>query len=172
VLAANHQSYLDAMALIDAIPRPLVFVAKSELTEAAWIRVFLKRLGTVFVERFDLQSGAADAERFSRVLTRDGILAFFPEGTFRTEPGLLGFRMGAFVAAAQHDLPILPVAIVGTRKIMTGTRFVPRPGYCRVVIGDPVNPAGRDWKDAVSLRDTTRQFVLSVTGEEDLNLVR
>jgi 1-acyl-sn-glycerol-3-phosphate acyltransferase len=168
VLAANHQSYLDAMVLIEAIPRPLTFVAKRELADRAWLRVFLERLGTVFVDRFDPRSGADDSRRFSEVIQRGEVLAFFPEGTFRVEPGLLRFRMGAFVAAMEQGLPILPVAISGTRDIMAGDSFLPRPGRCRVTIGDQVEPGGRDWKDAVDLRNSTRQFILDATGETDL----
>ena len=168
VLVANHQSYLDAMTLIEAVPRPLSFVAKRELAEMPWLRVFLERLGILFVERFDPQSGANDAKRFYAVLQRGEILAFFPEGTFRDETGLLPFRMGAFVAAAEQDLPILPVALHGTRDIMTGDSLLPHPGSCRVTIGRPLVPAGRDWKHAVELRDATRQFLLDTTGEPDL----
>jgi 1-acyl-sn-glycerol-3-phosphate acyltransferase len=168
VLAANHQSYLDSLAIIEAIPRPLAFIAKRELAGRTWIRLFLERLGTLFVERFDPHGGTADAERFSVALRRGDVLAFFPEGTFREAPGLLPFRMGAFVAAAQHDLPILPVAVTGTRQVMTGDRFVPRPGRCRVQIAIPLAPAGRDWEHAVALRDATRKALLGATGEPDL----
>jgi 1-acyl-sn-glycerol-3-phosphate acyltransferase len=168
VLAANHQSYLDALAIIAAVPRPLSFVAKRELAGRAWIRRFLEGLGTLFVERFDPQGGAADADRFGDSLRGGKVLVFFPEGTFREQAGLLPFRMGAFVAAAEQGLPLLPVAISGTRRVMTGDRFLPRPGRCRVQIGDLLEPGGRDWRHAVDLRDAARRMILEATAEPDL----
>jgi len=168
VLVANHQSYLDAMALIAAIPRPLTFVAKQELAERFWTRVFLERLGTLFVERFDPHGGAGDAQRFSAALRRGEILAFFPEGTFRDESGLLPFRMGAFVAATDQSLPVLPVALSGTRDIMTGDSLLLHHGSCRVTIGQALHPSASDWKWVVALRDETRKVLLEATGEDDL----
>lgn len=172
VLAANHQSYLDAMALIAAVPRPLTFVAKRELARRPWLRLFLERLGTLFVERFDPGSGAKDTQKLSSALKRGEILAFFPEGTFRDESGLLPFRMGAFVVATEQGLPILPVALSGTRELMTGDSFVPHPGLCRVTMGVLQQPAGRKWRHAAALRDTTRRILLDETGETDLGTAR
>jgi hypothetical protein len=51
---------------------------------------------------------------------------------------------------------------------MTGDRFVPRPGRCRVTIAAPLQPRGQDWTDAASLRDATRRILLEATGEPDL----
>jgi 1-acyl-sn-glycerol-3-phosphate acyltransferase len=168
VLAANHQSYLDALALIETVGRPLSFVAKRELEAVPFLGRFLARLGTLFVERFDLHRGAAESERFSAHLAAGASLAFFPEGTFRDAPGLLPFRMGAFVAAAREGLAVLPVALVGTRKILRGERRLPRPGRCLVIIGEPLTPAGSDWSEAARLRDATRAFILEHCAEPDL----
>jgi 1-acyl-sn-glycerol-3-phosphate acyltransferase len=167
IIASNHQSYLDAMALAVAIGRPIAFVAKAELAANPLVRLPLARLGTVFVERFDLLRSAADAERFSAALRQSKILCFFPEGTFRTEPGLLPFRMGAFLAAAQARVPLLPVTLRGTRELMCGRRFFPRRGRALVEIGRPLMPAGSDWESAVRLRDAARGFIASRDQEPD-----
>jgi 1-acyl-sn-glycerol-3-phosphate acyltransferase len=167
IVASNHQSYLDAMTLIEAIGRPIAFIAKRELAANPLVRLPLARLGTVFVERFDLLRSTADAERFGAALQQHKILGFFPEGTFRDEPGLLPFRMGAFIASAQAGVPLVPVALRGTRELMRGRHFFPHPGRAQVEIGAPLAPAGSDWESAVRLRDATRAFVLSRAGEPD-----
>lgn len=167
VLVSNHQSYLDSLALIAAVPRPLAFVAKRELAGSAYIRIFLARLGTLFVERFDLARSAAEADRFAPPLAEGHPLAFFPEGTFRDEPGLLPFRMGAFSAAAGSSVPVLPAAIRGTRAILRGESRRPRPGRVRVVIGAPIEPKGDDWEAAVALREAARAFIAARCGEPD-----
>jgi len=168
VLAANHQSYLDALALIEAIGRPMGFIAKRELLGVPLVGRLLARLDTLFVERFDLHRGAAETSRFSVAIKQGQVLAFFPEGTFRDEPGLLPFRMGAFVAAAEAGVPVLPVALRGTRELMRGDSFLPSPGRMLVSIGEPIEPSADDWEAAVALRDAARSFILAQCGEPDL----
>ena len=167
VLTANHQSYLDAFALIEAIPRSLVFVAKRELETVPLVGRMLTRLGTLFVERFDLQRSAAESRHFAAALERGKTLAFFPEGTFRQDPGLLPFRMGAFTAAAQGGLSVLPVALNGTREILQGDSLLPAPGTVRVFIGPVLTPSGEDWQAGIRLRDQARAFVLDHCAEPD-----
>ncbi|MBK1720207.1 AMP-binding protein [Thiocystis violacea] len=159
VLVANHQGYLDALALIEAIPRPLSFVAKRELSANPLVGRFLSRMGTLFVERFDLQRSQSETAQLHAALGRGERLAFFPEGTFREQPGLLPFRMGAFAAAAEAGVPILPVVIKGTREIMPGDSFRPRWGAVEVVIGPPLIAEGSGWEAAVGLRDAARDFI-------------
>jgi hypothetical protein len=62
---------------------------------------------------------------------------------------------------------VLPVAIQGTRRLMPGDSFYPRPGRVTVAVGAPVAPEGRDWAGAVRLRDVARGFVLEHAGEPD-----
>lgn len=169
VIACNHQSYLDVAALIEALDRPIAFVAKQGLTENPFVRLPLERLGTLFVDRFDLLRSAADAQRFDDALARGESLGFFPEGTFRDQPGLLPFRMGAFLAAAGAGVPLLPVALRGTRELMHGTSFFPRIGRAAVEISEPIEPAGDDWKSAVRLRNQTRLFIAANCGDPELD---
>lgn len=167
VLTANHQSYLDALVLIEAIPRPLVFIAKRELREVRLVGSVLRRLGSLFVERFDLRRSADESGHLAAALERGETLAFFPEGTFREDPGLLSFRMGAFASAAQAGVPILPVALSGTREILRGDSRLPTPGKARAFVGPAIAPGDVGWKEAVRLRDEARAFVLRHCGEPD-----
>jgi 1-acyl-sn-glycerol-3-phosphate acyltransferase len=73
--------------------------------------------------------------------------------------------MGAFLAAAERGVPLLPIALRGTRELMRGSTFFPRPGRATVIIGSPLEPTGNDWEAAVRLRDQTREFILANGGE-------
>lgn len=159
VLVANHESYLDAAALVEAVERPLGFVAKRELVANPFVAGFLRRMGAYFVERFDPRAGSAESARLNALLAGGASLGFFPEGTFREQPGLLPFRMGAFAAAAAAGAPIVPAALRGTRELMPGERFRPRPGHAEVIIGPAIRPAGNDWEAAIRLRDQARAFI-------------
>ncbi|TDX99308.1 AMP-binding protein [Thiohalophilus thiocyanatoxydans] len=168
VIVANHASYLDGIVLVATLDRPFSFIAKREL-QSQWLAgLFLKRIGTRFVERFDKQKGMLDARRIAELAGRGRSLLFFPEGTLRRMPGLMAFHMGAFAAAAQADIPVLPITLRGTRSILRGDTWFPRHGAVSVLIGEPIAPDGSDWAAAVRLRDTARNRILKQLGEPDL----
>ncbi|MFN3565753.1 MAG: AMP-binding protein, partial [Burkholderiaceae bacterium] len=100
VLVANHASYVDGIVLVAALPRPYAFVAKRELQAQRIAGTCLARLGAEFVERFDVKRSVEDANRMAEAVRQGRSLLVFPEGTFVERPGLLPFRLGAFLAAA------------------------------------------------------------------------
>ncbi len=168
VLVANHCSYLDAYVLTAAIPRHIHYVAKRELLDNPWLRKPLERIGVLFVERFDLQRSVEEARKVSAAACAGQPLGIFPEGTFTRMPGLLTFRMGAFIAAAQAGVPVIPVAIRGTRSMLRADSWFPRRGRLEVIIAAPIVPDGDDWAAAVRLRDQARAIILQNCGEVDL----
>lgn len=168
VLVVNHSSYIDGIILAAALLRPFTFVAKRELENHFVPHVFLRHMGVEYVERFDKQRGADDARRAARRAHEGESLLFFPEGTFLRMPGLLPFRMGAFVAAVEAGVPVVPLTIRGTRAKLRAGQWLPRRGGISVTISPPIVPQGRDWTAAVALRDATRAEMLRRSGEPDL----
>ncbi|MBS3935531.1 MAG: 1-acyl-sn-glycerol-3-phosphate acyltransferase, partial [Sulfuritalea sp.] len=171
VLVANHASYLDGLIVVAALPwrrGGWRFVAKRELLDSFFARVFLKQLGCDFVERFDAARSVADAERLRVQAGAGHSPIVFPEGTFTRVAGLTGFRMGAFLAAAGNGLPVVPVALAGTRAVLRAERWLPRPGPVAVGVAAPIVPDGQDWHAAVRLRNAARAAILPDCGETDL----
>ncbi len=168
VFIANHASYLDGVVLMAVLPVKLTFVAKEELELQFISRVFLRRIGAEFVERFDQREGVAGAQRAVQSILTGCSLFFFPEGTFTRSPGLLPFRMGAFTTAATTNVPVVPISIHGTRSILRSGSWFPRRGIVSVVVIEPIKPQGTDWVAAVELRDLSRALVLRYSGEPDL----
>jgi len=173
VLAANHMSYLDGIALVAASPHPLGFVAKAEFRRHPVLRIFLTRIGCEFVERFDRKQGVADARRLAGLTRAGRAFLYFPEGTFTRVPGLLPFRLGAFMAAAEAGVPVVPVAIRGTRDMLRGDTWYPRRGAISIHIGAPFvpqsAPTGFDaWQTALWLRARARTWILQQVQEPDL----
>jgi 1-acyl-sn-glycerol-3-phosphate acyltransferase len=168
VVVANHASYLDSMALAAVLPPTIGFVAKRELVEGPVTGPFLKRLGTAFVERFDPAAGIADTVRMSDALKAGDTLVFYPEGTFDRMPGLRAFHMGAFVAAAEAGLPVVPAAIKGARSILRADSSFPRRGRVTITFSPPILPEGTGWSAALKLRQKARQAILRNCGEPDL----
>lgn len=156
VFAANHSSYLDAVALLAAIPRNFRFVGKRELGAWPLVGTVIRRVGHLTVERADPARSVADAGRVSAAIRAGTSLVFFPEGTFLEGPRLLPFRLGAFKAAVDAACPVVPVTILGTRAILPAGAWLPRPGPIVVTIGTAIVPRQSDWREIVRLRDATR----------------
>lgn len=167
ILVANHSSFLDAYVLMAAVPRHFHYVAKRELLDNPWVGRPLERIGTLFVERFDVQRSADEGRRMVEAACAGQSLGFFPEGTFKRMPGLLPFRMGAFVAAAQAGTPVVPVTLRGTRTLLRAGSWFPRRAALEVLIEAPIIPDGQDWLSSVRLRDAARAVILRNCGEPD-----
>jgi 1-acyl-sn-glycerol-3-phosphate acyltransferase len=118
VVVANHASYIDALAIIAALPPDFAFVIKREMVKVPLAGLLLSRLGSQFVERFDRHKGATDARRVLKLAATGQSLMFFPEGTFDENRRIGKFLGGAFTTALRSQMPVVPVAIHGTRDVM------------------------------------------------------
>jgi len=168
VLVFNHSSYIDAFALAAALPGEPAIVAKRELAQQLVAGPILRRLGTPFVERYDVSSSLTDAATLGALAREGRLLVFFPEGTFTRRAGLSGFYLGAFKIAAEAGLPILPGIIKGTRTVLRSDQWFPRHSAINIEIDDPVLPEGDDFQSVVRLRDRVRRVMLARCGEPDL----
>jgi len=168
VIVATHASYMDAMVLFAALPGDLTFAAKGELGGNWRTGPFINHIGSLFVERFETQRSVEDTGRLLDALRVGHTLVIFPEGTFGRMPGLLPFRMGAFTVAAEAGVPVIPVALRGTRNTLRSESWFPRRIPLRVTVCPPLEPEGTDWSAAIALRDRTRKSLLDVCGEPDL----
>lgn len=168
VVVANHASYLDGVLLQAYLPPRFSYVIKGEMQRAPVIGFLLRRIGSKFVERFDKSGSARDARSLLKAAKEGESLAFFPEGTFIAKPGLGRFRPGAFAAAVSGGVPLVPVVISGSRKILRGETILPRHGALRIDILDPIHPGEPSFADHRMLREEVRNRILAVLDEPDL----
>lgn len=140
IVVANHCSYLDGIVLYAALPPAFGFVIKREMSRVPLANLLLRRIGAHYVDRNRGHKGARDTRKLLRKATSGGALAFFPEGTFGHQPGLMRFRSGAFAIAARSRLPIVPVAIRGTRAALPAGTLMPWPGRIEIELA-PVQAA-------------------------------
>jgi len=156
VIVANHASYLDGLVLAAVIPGEPAFIAKKELESQFFAGPFLRRLGSLFVDRTDPEGGVENVNKALEAARAGRMLVFLPEGTFTRAPGLLPFRLGAFVIAARQHLSILPLTLRGTRSILRSDQWFPRRGAVSVRMGSLASADGADFSAAVRLRDKVR----------------
>ncbi|MBI3044624.1 MAG: AMP-binding protein [Betaproteobacteria bacterium] len=168
MMVVNHASYLDGIVTVAALAEQKSFVAKRELLDHWVPRIFLRAIGSVFVDRLDAQRSIEDTGRFVEAARSGQSLIVFPEGTLRRMPGLLPFHMGAFVIAAQSGVPVVPVTIRGTRSALRDGQWLFHRSRLSVTISAPIEPAGNDWNAAIALRDAARAEILRLCGEPDL----
>ncbi len=167
VLVANHSSYLDGLVLAASLSGDITIVAKKELAPQFVAGTFLRRIDTLFVDRSDPEAGVAETESAARRVGARRRFLFFPEGTFTRVPGLLPFHLGAFAVATQAAVPVVPIAIRGTRSVLRDGQWLPRRGKIAVEIGEALMPEKADFTAAVKLRDHARAFILDHCGEPD-----
>ena len=169
VLAVNHTSYLDALVLLSILEyRGYAFVAKREFQDNLLMRALLSGFGTQFIERFDVVKSAGHANELAEAAKRGISLIVFPEGTLKRSTGLMDFRTGAFQAAAQAGIPVVPVALRGIRSVLRDGTWYLRRAAVSVTFGAPRAAEGGDWAAAVKLRDAVRGEILKSCGEPDL----
>ena len=168
IAVANHPSWIDPLVLASVMPRSFHFVAAEVLEHQGLSGFVLRRLGHQFVERHEREQGVADVDRLAALVRAGQSLVIFPEGRLARAPGLRPFHMGAFVVAAQSGVPVVPVAIRGTRAILRPEHHFPRPGAVDISVGEPIRPSGAEWAAAVELQRAARDAVLDLSGEPDI----
>jgi 1-acyl-sn-glycerol-3-phosphate acyltransferase len=168
IIVANHASYIDGVLLKGYLPSRFNFVIKGEMRDIPVAHFLLRRVGAKFVERNKQARSSRDARQIVKAAKDGESLAFFPEGTFREAVGVGHFRPGAFVAAIRGQMPVVPVAISGTRYMLPSGRFLPRPGHLRFEILPAIRPGNPEFHDSRLLAETARQRILEVLDEPAL----
>lgn len=123
ILASNHTSYLDPIALGVACPRRLNFMAKEELFGNAWSRSFFSSLGV-----FPIKRNSADLSALKEAMRRirnGGALVVFPEGSRRFDSVSSGYYPGIGFLAVKLNVPVVPAFIRGTNTALPkGGKFI------------------------------------------------
>lgn len=130
IIVANHNSYLDPLVMMVAIPQRIYAIAMRMLYKMKWLRWFLEINGA-------LSAGSA-SEKAMNLLLRNKNVGIFPEGGISHNGELMEFRRGAAQLAIRTGRPVVPCAILGTFKALPVTSSIPKFVPLKVKIGKPV----------------------------------
>jgi 1-acyl-sn-glycerol-3-phosphate acyltransferase len=137
LLAANHFSFADPVILGSMLPRRLWFVMAEDQFEKPIIRSF-SRLMDVIPVKAGASFRLGPIRKCLSVLKNGRVVAIFPEGRRSPKGTLLPPMPGVGVLASRAGVPVVPVAIVGTREAYPPGRIFPRPGKVTLLVGEPL----------------------------------
>jgi len=142
IFVSNHQSIYDIPVIFWSMPYQLRIIAKASLGSFPFLGWHLRRTGHLLVDR--RKPDRAGILRRWRGLVTDGLsLIIFPEGT-RSADGRVGrFKAGSFMLAIEAGLCVVPLSIVGTRRVMRKGRLTVEPGDVTLAIHRPIDAAAR-----------------------------
>ncbi len=168
IFVSNHQSIYDIPILFDTLPYQLRIIAKKSLGRFPFLGWHLQRTGHLLVDRRSPDPRGI-LRQWTGLVSKGLSLIVFPEGT-RSLDGRVGrFKAGSFLLAIQAGLPIVPVAVSGSRHVMLKNRLMTRPGRVALVVRPPIETQGRyepTVEDAKRLADDVRgQIKAIVEGE-------
>jgi 1-acyl-sn-glycerol-3-phosphate acyltransferase len=140
VIMANHESSLDIVVLLTALPPSMEprFLAKKSLFAIPFLGWAMRAAGFIPVDREDRSTAAATLSLTLDEVARGGSPLVFPEETWTADGSLLPFARGGFLIALKSDLPILPVGLEGPRLILPPNERIMCPGPVTVRIGEPI----------------------------------
>lgn len=139
VFVSNHQSIYDTPVVFASLPYQLRIIAKESLAAFPVLGWHLRRGGHLFVDR--KHPDRAGILKRWRALVSDGLsLIIYAEGTRSPDGHTARFKAGSFLLAIQAGLPIVPLAVIGTRQVMPKGRLRTEPADVQLVVHDPIQP--------------------------------
>jgi len=145
ILASNHLSFIDSIAIPLMAPRRVAYLAKAEYWRGSglsgWVsRTLFTALGALPVEREASRAAQAALDTAMTVLRAGGAFGIYPEGTRSRDGRLARGKTGVAWLALTADCPVVPVAVRGTDLIQPIGSTWPRPGWGRVSVtfGEPL----------------------------------
>ena len=158
VAVSNHISYADIF-LISHLPWEMKWLAKDTVFKIPVMGWIMHMAGDIHVVRGNRESIVSAMRGCQDRLAKRVSVMIFPEGTRSKTGELQPFKDGAFRIAIEAGVPILPIAVAGTRDAMEkGTfRFRRADAICRVL--DPVDTTGLTLADVPALRERVREII-------------
>lgn len=150
VFISNHQGNFDIAILMSYIDKPKGYVAKVEMAKAPLLSSWMKSIYCIFMDRDSLRGAATAISQGIKLVQEGRSLVIFPEGT-RSKGGPLGdFKAGSFKLATKPKVPIVPITIDGSYKLMERQNGRIKPDTVKVYI-HPAIPTTDLSKEALAL---------------------
>ena len=147
VVISNHLSNLDNLLLFRYLKISWVFMAKKEVYKLPIFRTAAKAFNFIKVDRANRNDMKSIAEQAKRVFNNKWSIMIYPQGTRTDKNDSFVFKKGAFLIAAEHNIPILPVVIAGTSEIWPKNSTYMNGGNARIHTFEPIYVPNLSKKD-------------------------
>ena len=164
IIVSNHLSLIDIPLLYGWLPLDLKWIMKEEVRRIPLIGSATARLGHIFLDRANHEAAVRELQRVKENLQPGTSILFFPEGTRSRSGKLQSFKMGAFHMARDLEVPLLPVTLWGTDKILTPDSMDLHPGTARLIIHPAISLEEVRSSSPEALRDRSREIIASALG--------
>lgn len=144
LLVSNHEGNFDIPVLLSSIPKPFGFISKEEVRKFPIIPSYMEEMNCVFLDRTDRRSAFKSITDTIGKLQEGHSILIFPEGTRSKGQGLKEFKAGFMRIAKEAGVPVVPIAIEGTSRIMENNNNQIRPARVRVQVLEPLTPQQLD----------------------------
>ncbi|KUO76917.1 MAG: acyl-phosphate glycerol 3-phosphate acyltransferase [Clostridia bacterium BRH_c25] len=159
LFVSNHQGNFDIPILLGCVDKPKAFIAKVEMLKMPLISTWMKQMNCVFLDRHDLRQSLRIMNEATEYLKKGYSMVIFPEGT-RSKGETMGeFKAGSLRIAIKANVPIVPVTIKGSFKLMEQNGFVIKPAEVEVVISEPIETIGLTKDQANGLHEKVRSII-------------
>jgi 1-acyl-sn-glycerol-3-phosphate acyltransferase len=163
VICSNHLSYMDTPVVLTHIHVRFRFLAKRGLFQIPFLGTHLAQAGHVPVPREDPRAAVKTMNVASEVIRARGIsMLVFPEGGRSPDGVLRPFKEGAAYIAIKAGVPILPVALIGTREVLAYGSSVFRRGRVRLRISDPIATDGLTLRNREQVTNEARERIVEM----------
>lgn len=170
VFAANHLSYMDTPVILAHIP-DFRFIAKSGLFKIPLLGTHLTTAGHIPVPRGDARAAVKTMTTAAQIIRQRGIsVLIFPEGG-RSETGeLAAFQEGAAYIAIRAGVPLIPIALQGTREVLPFGSGHVRSGPVTMRIGDPIPTDQAQLRDRGRITAELRERIVSLLDQQPIHV--
>lgn len=156
----NHVSNFDIPVLQAYLPVQFRWLAKAELFKIPIFGYAMQRAGYISINRFDRKSAIQSLNKAAEIIRNGTSVIIFPEGTRSQTQNIQSFKKGGFVLAVDSGVPIIPVIIHGTWKIMQKKQILVRPGNVVLEIKKPIKTLDYTMKTKDDLMEKVRNIIL------------
>ena len=168
VFVSNHQSIYDIPILFWSLPYQLRIIAKESLGRFPFLGWHLSRTGHMLVDRS--RPDRTKIFGWASRLTANGLsLIVFPEGTRSRDGRVARFKGGSFYLALEAGLPVVPIAVVGSRHVMLKDRLATYPGDVKLVVHEPIETRDLAGSDPREFAERVRR-IIAPAAESDVHV--
>jgi len=161
VIVPNHKSHFDIFVLYGWLGVDFKWVLKQELRKVPGLGIGCEKVGHIFIDRSNSEKAIASINAAKKKIVNGTSVIFFPEGTRQRSAKIGQFKKGAFKFAIDLGLPLLPVTLINTGKILPPHTMNLLPGKATMVVHEKIETAGYTDENIDELMDRVRASIQS-----------